>query len=504
MIKMPIACFLLVSYSFYYYKKRKRVRTYATWIFEIIICCVLTNLIADAVTEFTVNHRDMVSETCIYVWHIIFLETMLSICFLLYYYLVTYVERGTGISKQIERSCSLIVWIAVAIIVLLAPITYVDTQYGSYSLGEKAYALYVGAIYVIVLMVYNLVRYWRRIEKSKREVMLISILIFNAFSLLQMAFPYILATGLGMSMIVMGLLLTIEDSNQYLDKTRQCFNEQGCREMVREQISWARPFNIPVYVFIGSLEHVDQLIHEASAYMSAKYNCVAAVVGGNMIVFFPHERLWLKREKNFEELPQFVEENSATKEFSEIFSGDRYNTEEEIMEKLYRFKAKKEEDVLYKDFMTEVYNRNAYERDIAFVQKERRSLWYFLADINELKKINDTYGHASGDELICAIAVLLRQIFSVNARVYRIGGDEFAVLYAGEAAAKMAENLEEARRRLNEKREIPLRFAVGYAYYDAKREIWGKIIRRADYNMYADKMRNKEKEGIPADSFARR
>ena len=60
MLKMPIACLILLSYSFYFYKKNKKLRTYAAKMFEAMMISVIINLVADTVTEFTVNHRDTV------------------------------------------------------------------------------------------------------------------------------------------------------------------------------------------------------------------------------------------------------------------------------------------------------------------------------------------------------------------------------------------------------------------------------------------------------------
>ena len=85
MLKMPVACLLLLSYAFYYYKKNKRLRTHTTAMFEAMMYTVLVNLVADAVTEFTVNHRDLVPELFNYVWHIVFLLTILNLCFFMYF-----------------------------------------------------------------------------------------------------------------------------------------------------------------------------------------------------------------------------------------------------------------------------------------------------------------------------------------------------------------------------------------------------------------------------------
>ncbi len=49
-------------------------------------------------------------------------------------------------------------------------------------------------------------------------------------------------------------------------------------------------------------------------------------------------------------------------------------------------------------------------------------------DINGLKCINDSLGHAAGDELICAAADCMKECFQNYGNVYRIGGDEFVII----------------------------------------------------------------------------
>lgn len=79
------------------------------------------------------------------------------------------------------------------------------------------------------------------------------------------------------------------------------------------------------------------------------------------------------------------------------------------------------------DEITGCFNRHAYEVDISQFDFEKD--WIYISmDLNGLKRANDSYGHAAGDELICGIADCLKDIFSESGKVYRIGGDEFVVI----------------------------------------------------------------------------
>ena len=84
-----------------------------------------------------------------------------------------------------------------------------------------------------------------------------------------------------------------------------------------------------------------------------------------------------------------------------------------------------------KDTLTELPNRRAYEEELerlhAEAEKHPKAMLIML-DVNGLKNVNDSFGHASGDELLIKAAQCLRETFAEEGFVSRIGGDEFTVL----------------------------------------------------------------------------
>ena len=76
------------------------------------------------------------------------------------------------------------------------------------------------------------------------------------------------------------------------------------------------------------------------------------------------------------------------------------------------------------DELTRCLNRHAYENDMKKLNLSEEWV-YISADLNGLKRANDSYGHMAGDELICAAADCMRDSFHEYGKVYRIGGDEF-------------------------------------------------------------------------------
>ena len=93
----------------------------------------------------------------------------------------------------------------------------------------------------------------------------------------------------------------------------------------------------------------------------------------------------------------------------------------------------KELEYLYQtDMLTGLYNRRGYYRFFEAYYEECRAagteLAVFLIDMNNMKKINDRYGHAEGDFCLCTIADAMRRSAQKEEICIRTGGDEFVVL----------------------------------------------------------------------------
>ena len=85
------------------------------------------------------------------------------------------------------------------------------------------------------------------------------------------------------------------------------------------------------------------------------------------------------------------------------------------------------------DFLTGAHNRRYFyhftDRLLRRAAKEKFHVTVLLFDIDDFKRYNDTYGHATGDEILCETASLMSKVTREHDVVARIGGDEFAVLF---------------------------------------------------------------------------
>ena len=159
----------------------------------------------------------------------------------------------------------------------------------------------------------------------------------------------------------------------------------------------------------------------------------------------------------------------------------------------------KEQENAEIDVLTGFPNRRAYINDIKRLSEApaQDALAYLAIDINELKEVNDSRGHEAGDKLIVGAAACIEQCFGSLGRMYRIGGDEFAVVFS--AGGDMEARLKEYERCMgswSEQNGMKLSTSYGYVcrteFPDAD---IAELARVADKRMYEAKARYYQNDG---------
>lgn len=143
------------------------------------------------------------------------------------------------------------------------------------------------------------------------------------------------------------------------------------------------------------------------------------------------------------------------------------------------------------DDMTGLYNKNKLLSDLEKPKEPDRNVAVIYWDVNQLKFVNDTYGHGQGDRLIARIAGTIRLVAANdndNVRTYRYGGDEFIMIIPDgtkEEALSFIDRWNKLMEPIQKDSKIPISASVGYAcgrYADIR-----KIISEADERMYENK-----------------
>jgi diguanylate cyclase (GGDEF)-like protein len=149
------------------------------------------------------------------------------------------------------------------------------------------------------------------------------------------------------------------------------------------------------------------------------------------------------------------------------------------------------------DFLTGLMNRRAFlavaDDALQFCRRYKRSMATLMIDIDHFKKINDTHGHAAGDDAIKQIAEVIRQSIRTTDKAARFGGEEFVVLLREIDQSTAMLLAERIRRSIEESvvrhgaAPIPVTVSIGLALFAENDRDVQDMIERADQGLYTAK-----------------
>ena len=159
------------------------------------------------------------------------------------------------------------------------------------------------------------------------------------------------------------------------------------------------------------------------------------------------------------------------------------------------------------DALTRVLNRRGFEdcliHELSVARRHGVGGVLIFVDLDEFKPINDTLGHAAGDEVLRTVSNLLRGHIRDTDYLGRLGGDEFAILLPRSNKHNGVRRAEDLDRKLNnayaswDGRQIPIKASCGVHIYTAKAEM-GELLEAADAAMYKIKQERRKTLGIKA------
>jgi diguanylate cyclase (GGDEF)-like protein len=164
------------------------------------------------------------------------------------------------------------------------------------------------------------------------------------------------------------------------------------------------------------------------------------------------------------------------------------------------------DEVSHTDALTFLPNRKQIigdlQREVIFSDRYGTPLTISMLDIDFFKKINDTYGHTVGDDVLRSLASELRNHIRYPDTIGRYGGEEFLIVLphstvkaATEQAARLCKHVRSLLIKSGEK-EIALTVSIGIAQYKIHKEDWEVFLSRADAALYQSKNNGRDQWSV--------
>lgn len=150
------------------------------------------------------------------------------------------------------------------------------------------------------------------------------------------------------------------------------------------------------------------------------------------------------------------------------------------------------------DQLTGLYNRAKYASMLkeSYILLDKVAIIYF--DVNNLKFVNDTFGHDMGDELIIRAADSIHGAIDEKMDAYRLGGDEFMVVIPNGNSDDADTFIENWKLKLKIINSLPsvAECNIAYGYACGSGKVFSEILSVADKNMYDNKVKSKAQKSV--------
>jgi diguanylate cyclase (GGDEF)-like protein/PAS domain S-box-containing protein/putative nucleotidyltransferase with HDIG domain len=223
------------------------------------------------------------------------------------------------------------------------------------------------------------------------------------------------------------------------------------------------------------------------------YNLVIEAINHNSNEFLQNP----KQQKHYiMEVEQYRKDGSTL--WTEISASYRFTSNGELEMLIVsrnideRKKVEQERNYLnFHDHLTGLYNRRFFEAELNRLDVQRNlPMTVIVGDVNGLKLINDSFGHAKGDELLAKVGEILKSQFREDEIIARLSGDEFAIVLPKTNSGSADLILERLRRAMSNEKIADLQLSVsfGYGVKEFKDQMITAILKKAEDMMYKIKL----------------
>lgn len=229
---------------------------------------------------------------------------------------------------------------------------------------------------------------------------------------------------------------------------------------------------------------------------------IAMIIAGVVIITYLYYLYFGKLNKNFKHIRNFLGEVTGGNLKAEM-NREALAREDEIgdVAKASVNMQRSLRNLIVKDSLTDLYNRRYCNQNLKNISeqyiKTGEPYTLAIADIDFFKKVNDTYGHTAGDEVLVSVAQIMKKSMAGKGFAARWGGEEFLLVYTGcdmETTLTYLEMLVEAIREMRveyDDKAIKITISIGVATGNG--DSVDKVLCTADDRLYHAKKEGRDR-----------
>lgn len=215
MYKGQIICSIIIFVIGMFYFSSSRKKTESSKWFAVLLIVSIVQLQFDMLSCYTVNHLDSVSKSMNRIVHCFYMGFLLLLFYIAFKYLEVMIEEEIGDRiTRIKYSAVPVVLANLGVVFL--PLYYMETPKGNYSYGPAAYMVYINVTIYLLMIMRILLKYGKELPAKKRKAIIIAILSELVVAVYQTIVPTSLITCLGITLLDLGLYLTVENPDAIL------------------------------------------------------------------------------------------------------------------------------------------------------------------------------------------------------------------------------------------------------------------------------------------------
>lgn len=256
-IRFQIAAFLMWLLIVVDYRRNSHLQLLSTKCFRTLLILTGLNLVFDGITVYTVNHINEVPVWFNDLVHKLFLGSIVIIMFFnfLYVYILANNQRRIKTHKMLLLLIPIFIS---AIIILFGKLDYRITENAAYSYGTLVYVVYVCGILYLISAFSLTVNKKIELNTYQRHSIRTGLAIWFIILMVQMIFPRLLLSGLGLILMVLSVYFSFENQKENYDAMIRCFNKTAFHRMICEYNEKGKDMYL-LSVSCDNFEHINNI-----------------------------------------------------------------------------------------------------------------------------------------------------------------------------------------------------------------------------------------------------